>query len=562
MKKMGTQGIAKTTTAVMAMSLVMSSAVTPILAGDITDNSNVVSQESIVQVLAEQGEVSLSDLNLAEGTYYVPIKSLVSAAPIPAVKNAVASSLGDTATLVVGKDGNKIYVTPQHVQINLGMVYHANILTLKSSISGEVVGEGKEELSSVGMGSPETTTITVPAQFVYETTGSATETLTITVDFMGSMETNVDITLDYSNIKADTSSLSKLVEEYSQLDLTNYTDVTASALTTALENAKAFIPNNATPDELQQAVSSLESAFNGLVKKSEDIKDEDNKVDDSNKEDNKDDNKENDKEEIKDDTTGSDNVSDDNQATTDVIDKDNLKDGQYTVDIYLWNANEDKASMASSAFLKSATIIVENGVKKMVVQTQPMKFGAITASMQEMKIANENGEYVDATVVTTSEDGNPTSFEFELPSTEEYISIKVNPHVAMMGNMDLDARLKVDYATLAEKSASDIGSDNEDKNDTVTDDKTSNDTVIEDTSKDNTSDSNNGATIDNSTSAKEDVSSNGTNENKTSQATTETVSQTGVKTGDTQKGLLYMLTAGLSFGVAVLAKKGKKLFRM
>ena len=260
-----------------------------------------------------------------------------------------------------------------------------------------------------------------------------------------------------------------------------------------------------------------------------------------------------------------------------MIDKNNLKDGQYTVDIYLWNANEDKASMASSAFLKSATIVVENGVKKMIVQTQPMKFGAITASMQEMKVQNSNGEYVNATVLTTSEDGNPTSFEFELPSTEEYIAIKVNPHVAMMGNMDLDARLKVDYSTLAEKTTDDSNNGNENQdnqnkdnqnnqdnqNKDNTDNKTNNDTVAEDISKDNNNNnSNNNTAVDSVTSANENVSSNVANQDKTSQAKNETVSPTSVQTGDTHKGLLYVLTAGLSLGVAGLAKKGKKLFHM
>ena len=235
MKKISTQSVAKTTTAAMAISLVMSSGVvTPILAADVDDNSGVVTQQEFTQILSEEREISLSDLNLAEGTYYVPIKSLVSAAPMPAVKNAFATGLGDTATLVVEKDSYKVYVTPQHMEINMmGTVYHANILTLKSSISGEAVGEEKEEQSSVGFGSEETNTIKVPSQFVYETEGSATEKLTVTVDFMNNFmgggsdyETSVDITLDYSNIKADTSELSKLVEEYSQLDLTNYTQET------------------------------------------------------------------------------------------------------------------------------------------------------------------------------------------------------------------------------------------------------------------------------------------------------------------------------------------------
>ena len=35
-----------------------------------------------------------------------------------------------------------------------------------------------------------------------------------------------------------------------------------------------------------------------------------------------------------------------------------------------------------------------------------------------------------------------------LPNEEELFDVVVNPHVAMMGNSDIPARMKVDYSTL------------------------------------------------------------------------------------------------------------------
>ena len=53
-----------------------------------------------------------------------------------------------------------------------------------------------------------------------------------------------------------------------------------------------------------------------------------------------------------------------------------------------------------------------------------------------------------ATIIEKDAQGNPTLWAFELPHENEYIDVMMNPHVAMMGNMDLGARIKVDYTTL------------------------------------------------------------------------------------------------------------------
>ena len=72
------------------------------------------------------------------------------------------------------------------------------------------------------------------------------------------------------------------------------------------------------------------------------------------------------------------------------------------------------------------------------------------ASLQEFYIGSEQEDYKNhgATIIEKDAQGNPTLWAFELPHENEYINVMMNPHVAMMGNIDLAARLKIDYTTL------------------------------------------------------------------------------------------------------------------
>ncbi len=139
------------------------------------------------------------------------------------------------------------------------------------------------------------------------------------------------------------------------------------------------------------------------------------------------------------------------------LDKNNLKDGIYEVSVQLFHATNDQLSMAAKALVSPAKIIVKDGVKTMYIYTQPMTFGNITASLQEMRVFDLNGNYQNAAVQATNE-GNPTCFSFQLPHTEEFIKVQVNPHVEMMGNQFLDARIRVNYQTLSRvsKDANDV----------------------------------------------------------------------------------------------------------
>ena len=137
-----------------------------------------------------------------------------------------------------------------------------------------------------------------------------------------------------------------------------------------------------------------------------------------------------------------------NTVSSKGLNKDKLEDGTYTVNVQLWHSEKDQASMANSALKKQAKIVVKNGNATMYIYTQPMTYGSITASLEEMKVERTNGTWETAQVAARSSDGTPTSFKFGLPSTNEYFNVQVNPHVEMMGNQFIDARIKVDWNSL------------------------------------------------------------------------------------------------------------------
>lgn len=172
---------------------------------------------------------------------------------------------------------------------------------------------------------------------------------------------------------------------------------------------------------------------------------------------------------VDDETSKKDESTKNNESAEEISETDTLKkieDGTYSADVYLWHATNDTESMAASAVAKRAIIVAENGNYVMHITTQPMTLGTITASLQEIKIQEADGNYTDAQVESKDSDGNPTGFYFTLPSLDEYLAVKVNPHVAMMGNSDIDARLKVDYSTLTAV----VSDEKSEENDEVSDD--------------------------------------------------------------------------------------------
>lgn len=131
-----------------------------------------------------------------------------------------------------------------------------------------------------------------------------------------------------------------------------------------------------------------------------------------------------------------------------------LEDGVYDVKISMLKAGSSSSlSMANDALEKTAQIEMNNGVGTIYIRTKPMIVGNITASLQTLKYEDSNGNFKLADVTTKSLDGNPTGFSFELPHFDDYVNVKVNPQVAIMGNTDIDATLYIDYSTMKESTS-------------------------------------------------------------------------------------------------------------
>ena len=104
-----------------------------------------------------------NDLSKA-GTYQVPIKSLTSAAPIPAVQTAFAKAFGDSLEVTINEDGKmQAIATLQNMIINLGKEYYANVLTIANGTTLST----KVEKSTQGMNG-QTVDVEVPEKMTAE----------------------------------------------------------------------------------------------------------------------------------------------------------------------------------------------------------------------------------------------------------------------------------------------------------------------------------------------------------------------------------------------------------
>lgn len=135
------------------------------------------------------------------------------------------------------------------------------------------------------------------------------------------------------------------------------------------------------------------------------------------------------------------------------LDKDNLPNGKYNVQVALWHATSNKASMGNPTLNSKALLTVQNGSYTMDVSTHPMTVGTITACLQTLQIRQADGSYKYAQITAKNNpNGQPSVFRFVLPSKEEYIQVKIDPKVEVMGEDPLPARLKISWDTLTKAS--------------------------------------------------------------------------------------------------------------
>ncbi len=151
---------------------------------------------------------AFSQSEITPGEYSVPIVSLTTKAPIPAIKTAFAKAFGDSVTVEANTDGCWMTIENRHMSITVfGKTYEANVMTME----GAQVLSTKEETFSKPvaglLGTPEMITETVPAQFriPMALNDSGAQVLTITVDFMDEFmgrgsphPSDVTLTLDMS----------------------------------------------------------------------------------------------------------------------------------------------------------------------------------------------------------------------------------------------------------------------------------------------------------------------------------------------------------------------------
>lgn len=262
------------------------------------------------------------------------------------------------------------------------------------------------------------------------------------IPFMGSLgfgEQIAKLRVYYDSVKEiaplQNSDLQELVDNNKKLSSENYTEASYQAFTSVMEDCKTLLKQgNATEKEIQQAYDSLVDAIGNLVRVKIELPEDDSAGGSSSSS-------------GLEGASGAGGSSGSGGSSNGTLNKDKLSNGKYQVSIALWHATADKESMGSGAIVPTALIDVKNGKYTMTVATQEMTIGSITASLVTLQVEQEDGVYVDATK-------SGDNFKFVLPSTDEYINVKMDPQVAIMGEGLLHARLKIDWDTLKAVSSS------------------------------------------------------------------------------------------------------------
>lgn len=425
------------------------------------------------------------------GTYEVPVQSLVSSAPLQPVQDAFAKAFGESVEVTVGDNGDQIAtIHLQHMIINMNGEYHANVKT----VEGATVLTTRQDVYSQNFGSPDTyvdievpETIQLPLHL-----NEGKQEISLTVDFMdaflnggNSYPTTVTLTLDVENavkenavVQQDEAAFKIYYHGNSgqfesrfndKVTVTEYEDgtytlsLTAKSLGDSAEYTDVEEPENVTYTDHEDGTRTFTFTLSSKDQLSEQhrfqfayyIK----AMDRTNTH------------EFYLELISDDNVPGDTNPDDDHQSGYLTKDGTYSVNVALWHADQDKESMAAGALDEKATIVVKNNQATMYITTKEMTMGSIKAYLQELYIGSINEDYKSqpATVVTKDSAGNPTMWSFALPHEDSHIDVVVNPHVAMMGNVDLGARIKVDYSTLTYVSDSTQAPETENHDDNTND---------------------------------------------------------------------------------------------
>ncbi len=155
------------------------------------------------------------------------------------------------------------------------------------------------------------------------------------------------------------------------------------------------------------------------------------------------------------------------------------KDGYYKVKVQLWHANKNQASAGADCISSPAYVMIEDGEITMRLVTKKMNKSGITAHLGEGDFyIYSDGDYVPATLVST--ENSKWIHEFSLPNdTSTYYKCEVDPHVDVMGDEPVKARLKITWSSKTKitestwnKLSGDVSDDDDDDSSSSTSTKT------------------------------------------------------------------------------------------
>lgn len=144
----------------------------------------------------------------------------------------------------------------------------------------------------------------------------------------------------------------------------------------------------------------------------------------------------------------------------------NVADGTYDINYVIQKAENDSASMANDYFEKPAKLIVKNGEMRVQI---PMNH---SAWITEFK-APENGNFVDAKVVSKDESADKRTVEFRIDDLSKPVAAKI--HV-VVPNVNYDHNYTIRFAFDANVKA--VGGENKATATTKNTDQTKTDTKV------------------------------------------------------------------------------------
>ncbi len=227
------------------------------------------------------------------------------------------------------------------------------------------------------------------------------------------------VTVETEQEKADLTELKVLINRAKTL-LTlksSYDESTVRSLETEYALAAALLENeNADKEKVEAQCLSLKAAINGLKASSSSSNSSSSSS-----------------------TTNSSSSSDTKETTS--------KDGYYKVKVQLWHANKNQASAGADCISSPAYVMIEDGEITMRLVTKKMNKSGITAHLGEGDFyIYSDGDYVPATLVST--ENSKWIHEFSLPNdTSTYYKCEVDPHVDVMGDEPVKARLKITWSS-------------------------------------------------------------------------------------------------------------------